>query len=290
MQKAGLVLLSGLLYSITIACVNAANRSMPPLTLTAVRLTVASLVFASLLLVAKPRFNSEPRRLLDIGLIGLLNVGLPFVILAISLHYISTLLAAVLFNISVPMTLVLAHFLLPDEKLTLGKVAGCAAALAGAAVLIGSNASGLSATPTDGWIGQALILFASLAGAVAIIYARRRMRETPTLVLSAGQIFVNVPLVLLMMLVFEGRPVLAAYPPQALMAAAGAAIVGPVIAFWLLFYMIKRFSASLGGYSGIATPLFSAVIGVLLLGEVISLPMAAGSALLLAGVWSLHQL
>jgi drug/metabolite transporter (DMT)-like permease len=290
LRKAGLILLSGLLYAVSIACVSLAGRSIPPLTLTALRMTLASLVFAALLLVFRPRFDWRPRRVLDIGVIGLLNVGLPFVMLAVALRTISGGLAAVLFNTSVPMTLVLAHFLLPDEKLTPGKIAGCVTALIGATVLIGSNTSGLVAGQQNGWIGQALIILASLAGAAAVIYTRRRAREEPTTVLAAGQIFVNLPLVLLLMLAVDGKPALSTYPPQALAAVVGAAIIGPVIAFWLLFYMIKRYGASLGGYSGIATPLFSAVIGMLFLGEVISLPMAAGSVLLLAGVWSLNQL
>jgi O-acetylserine/cysteine efflux transporter len=123
-----------------------------------------------------------------------------------------------------------------------------------------------------------------------VIYTRRRAREEPTIVLAAGQIFVSLPIVLLLMLAFDGKPMLAAYPPQALAALTGAAIVGPVIAFWLLFYLINRYSASLGAYAGIATPFFSVIIGVLFLGEVISPAMAAGSALLLVGVWSLNQL
>jgi drug/metabolite transporter (DMT)-like permease len=52
--------------------------------------------------------------------------------------------------------------------------------------------------------------------------------------------------------------------------------------------MINKYSASLAGFSGIATPLFSVVIGILLLGEVITLPIAFGALLLLAGVWSLN--
>jgi len=289
-QKAGLILLSGLLYAVSIACLGLAGRSIAPLTLTALRLTLASLVFGALLLIFRPRFDCRRSRVLDIAVIGLLNVGLPFVMLAVALRTISGALAAVLFNISVPMTLVLAHFLLPDEKLTPGKIAGCIAALVGAVVLIASNTSGLAVKQANGWIGQALIILASLTGAGAVIYTRRRARDEQNMVLAAGQLFVNLPLALLLMLAFEGKPTPAAYPPQALAALAGASIVGPVLALWLLFYIINRYSASLGGYAGIATPLFSAAIGVLFLGEVISPPMAAGSALLLAGVWSLNQL
>jgi drug/metabolite transporter (DMT)-like permease len=290
LHKAGLILLSGLLYAISIACIELASRSIPPLTLTTLRLALASLVFVALLAIARPRFDWRPRRLLDIGVIGFLNVGVPFVMLAVALHYISGSLAAVLFNISVPMALVLAHFLLADEKLTLGKLAGCTAALSGAVILIGSNANGLASGRADGWIGQALIIAASLAGAVAVVYTRRRVRDEQNLILASGQVFVNLPLVFLLMLAFDGRPVLADYPPQALGALVAAAIVGPVIALWLLFYVINRYSASLGAYAGIATPFFSAIIGVLFLGEVLSPPMAAGSVLLLAGVWSLKQL
>jgi drug/metabolite transporter (DMT)-like permease len=157
-------------------------------------------------------------------------------------------------------------------------------------VLIGSNTSGLETDAADGWIGQALIIIAALAGAGAVIYTRRRARQEPTTILAAGQVFVNLPLVLALMLAAEGMPAVASYPASALVALVGAAIVGPVLAFWLLFYLIQRYSASLGGYAGIATPFFSAIIGVLFLGEVISAPMAAGSVLLLAGVWSLNQL
>jgi drug/metabolite transporter (DMT)-like permease len=289
-QKAGLVLLSGLLYSVSLSCVGLASRAMPPLTLTALRLALAALVFGALILIARPRFDWHPRKVLDIAVIGWLNVGMPYVLVAVSLRYISSSLAAVLLNITLPMTLVLAHFLLPNEKLTLGKIAGCAAALAGAVILIGSNASGMATGQADGWIGQALIVIASLAGAAAIIYTRWRAREESTVVLAAGQVFVNLPLVLILMWVLEGKPTPVAYPPQALAAVAGAAIAGPVIAFWLLFYLINRYSASLGGYAGIATPFFSALIGLLFLGEVITPQIAAGSALLLAGVWSLNQL
>ena len=42
------------------------------------------------------------------------------------------------------------------------------------------------------------------------------------------------------------------------------------------------------GFAGVATPLFSVLIGILLLGEVITVPIAFGTVLLLVGVWSLN--
>ena len=75
-------------------------------------------------------------------------------------------------------------------------------------------------------------------------------------------------------------------PETAIIASATTA---PVAAFWLLLYMVKRYSASLAGFSSVATPLFSDTIGTLVLGEAITVPIAFRTLLLLAGVSSLHR-
>ena len=46
----------------------------------------------------------------------------------------------------------------------------------------------------------------------------------------------------------------------------------------------------MAGFAGITTPLFSVCIGLVFLGEVITLPIALGALLLLAGVWSVDYL
>jgi drug/metabolite transporter (DMT)-like permease len=88
--------------------------------------------------------------------------------------------------------------------------------------------------------------------------------------------------------IVEGIPTFASYPWQGWLAMISASVSAPVLGFWLLFYLINRYSASLAGFSGITTPLFSIIIGILLLGEVITMPIALGTLLLLAGVWSLN--
>lgn len=288
-RKVGLVLLAGFLYSLAIAAVGVASRHITPLTLTTLRLAIASAVLGVILLLARPRFRWRPRFVLDIFLVGMGNVGLPFMLLALSMRYISSSLASILFNVGPPMTLLLAHFALRDERLTRGKVIGTVVAVAGAVLLLTSNASGLTVAGGQGWLGQSFIILASATGAAALVYTRRYLREDGPLVLAAGQVFASLVFFVPLVLVVEGVPRLVDLPAEAWVATAVAAITAPVLGFWLLFYIINRYSATLGGFTSIPTPLFSAAIGILFLGEAITLPIAIGTVMLLAGIWSLNS-
>lgn len=288
-QKASLVLVSGLLYSLSIASVSLAARDLSPLALSVMRLAVASVVLGVILAVVRPSFSWRPRRVAEIFFVGLANVGLPFVLLALSLRFISSSLAAILFNLGPPITLIMAHFTLKDERLTRGKMLGMVLAVAGAVLLVGSNASGRTAASDQAWIGQLCIIVASILGAVALVYTRRHLRNEHTLVLSAGQVFASLAVLAPALLIVGGFPAPGDVSRQTWAAVFAAGVFGPVIAFWLLFYMVNRYSASLGGLSSIATPLFSVAIGILFLGEIMTLPIAVGTLLLLAGIWTVNS-
>jgi drug/metabolite transporter (DMT)-like permease len=287
-EKVGLVLVSGFLYSVAIASVGVAANYIPPVTFTALRLGTAAVIWCGILFFLRPSYRWSLRGAGDIAVVGLLNVGIPFICLALAVAYISSSLAAVLFGVLPVLTIIFAHFLLADEKLTLIKAAGTATAVAGATILLARNETGLAAEHSQGWIGQLLIFAASLSGALGVVFTRLRLRQESPLVLSSGQVFASLMVFIPLAFAVEGLPTLGSYSWQGYVATVIAAVSAPVAAFLLLFYLVNKYSASLGGFAGIATPLFSVIIGILLLGEVITLPIAVGALLLLAGVWSLH--
>ncbi len=49
-----------------------------------------------------------------------------------------------------------------------------------------------------------------------------------------------------------------------------ATLGNPVTGYLLVYYVVQRYSASLAAFTGIFVPLFSAVIGVTLLGEALT--------------------
>jgi drug/metabolite transporter (DMT)-like permease len=103
-NKIGLILLSGMLYAVTIASVGVAADYIPPFTLTALRLTTATAVFGVIFFFKRPALTLTRRNAIDTLIIGLLNVGLPFLCLAMAVKFISSSLASVLFNIQPVLT------------------------------------------------------------------------------------------------------------------------------------------------------------------------------------------
>jgi drug/metabolite transporter (DMT)-like permease len=288
-EKTGLLLLTGFLFSLSIAGVDVASRYMPPITLTTFRLGLAALVFVGILVVARPPFRWQPRPVFDVVVLGTLNVALPFLALAVAVHFISIGLAATIFNLSPAFVVLLAHFLLPDEKLTPAKALGTGAAVAGATLLISSNASGLQEGNNLGWVGQLLMVLNALAAALGVIYVRLRLRDMNSLALSAGQIFAGLAVLLPLALIVEGWPTLATYPWQAWVSVAVASVTTPVIGFWLLLHIVQKFSASLGGMTSVITPIFTAAIGILFLGDILTVPLVVGVVLILTGIGVLNR-
>jgi drug/metabolite transporter (DMT)-like permease len=174
---------------VAIASVDIAAEHFPPVTLTALRLTTASVIFSGILYFLRPKYQWKLRSAGDVVIVGILNVGLPFLCLALAVKYISSSLAAVLFNVQPVFTIAMAHLLLADEKLTRAKTVGTVIAITGATILLLRGETGLVATHEQGWIGQLFIMLAGLSGACGVIFARIRLRHENTAVLAAGQVF-----------------------------------------------------------------------------------------------------
>jgi drug/metabolite transporter (DMT)-like permease len=286
--KIGLILLSGLLYGVTIASVDVAADHIPPFTLTALRLITATAVYAVVFSFRRPSVTITRRMLPDILVIGLLNIGLPFLSLALAVKFISSSMASVLFNIQPVFTVLIAHWMLSDEKLNLPKIIGMLSAVAGASLLMIMQESGLSAGGELGWVGKLIIIFASLSNGFGLVVAKIRLKGIEASVLASSQVLASLVVIGPLALIVEGAPQLNTFGIQGWVAMILAAVCAPVAAYWLMFYMMNRYSASLAGFSGIATPLFSVLIGLLFLGEIINGPILFGAVLLLVGVWFLH--
>jgi len=117
---------------------------------------------------------------------GALNNFIPFSLLNWGQLHIASGLAAIL-NAATPLfTILLAHFLTRDEKMTVNKVTGVLAGLVGVAVMIGLDAlKGVSI----GVLGELACIGAAISYAGAGIFGRRfrRMGLSPA-VTAAGQL------------------------------------------------------------------------------------------------------
>jgi drug/metabolite transporter (DMT)-like permease len=166
----GLLLLLSLLWGGSFFFVGVAVKELPPLTIVAARVTLA----AVLLWLSAPLTGLSSRRTLShfasLALMGLLNNAIPFVLIVSGQTRLASGLASIL-NASTPIfTVIAAHFLTDDEKLTPRRIAGALFGLVGVATMMGADlAHGLTADLA----AEFAILGAAVSYALASIYGRR---------------------------------------------------------------------------------------------------------------------
>jgi drug/metabolite transporter (DMT)-like permease len=212
---------------------------------------------------------------------GFLNNALPFSLIFWGQTEIGSGLASILNATSPLFTLVVAHFLTPDEKIDRTKIVALLTGLLGVIVLIGP----VALVSTAALWGQAACLAAALSYALAGIYGRRfrRMGIAPTEA-AAGQLTASTVLILPITLVID-RPWTLAPPSLTVLLALGAlALLSTALAYVLYFRILAAAGATNLLLVTFLIPVPAILLGALVLGEQLEPRHYAGMALIGLGL------
>ena len=166
----GLMLALSLLWGGSFFFVGIIVKSLPPLTIVALRVSIAALV-----LWASGRWTGvSPRRVLaafpSLATMGLLNNVVPFSLLVWAQTHLSSGLTAILNAATPVLTVIAAHFLTQTEKMTPRRIFGAALGFVGVAAMVGGDvASGLAGNA----LAEGACILAAAFYALSSIYARR---------------------------------------------------------------------------------------------------------------------
>jgi drug/metabolite transporter (DMT)-like permease len=276
----GLLLILGALWGSSYLFIKVAVAEVPAVTLVAARLALGAAVLWGLLLVTGHRAPRGWRLWADYAMMGLLNGALPYSLIFWGEQYIDSSLAALLQATMPIFTVILAHFLARDERLTWLKAAGVFLGFLGVGVLMLADLrQGLHAN----LLGQLAIVGSSVSYAAATIYARSRLRGQPALVSTTGQLTMGailiVPLSLLVDRPFGLSPSLAAIGSWLALT-----LLGTVVAYMIYYTLIERTTATFVSTVTYIIPINGLILGALVLGEPISATLLGGLALILLGV------
>jgi drug/metabolite transporter (DMT)-like permease len=116
-----------------------AVRELPAFTIVAARVGIAAVALWAVLAASRIRVPRAPRVWAAFLGMGLLNNAVPFTLFVWGQQHVTSGLAAIL-NATTPLfTVVVAHLLTEDERLTPSKAAGIVAGLTGVAVMLGTD-------------------------------------------------------------------------------------------------------------------------------------------------------
>src|SRR4029079_11810912 len=166
----------GFLWGSSYLWIKIGLESLPPMTLIAARLTVGGLFLAAVVAATRQSLPSQPRMYGHLLVMAVVNIVLPFTLIAIGEQSIDSALASIL-NATVPLAvIVIAPMFLPDERITLARVVGLAVGCAGVILLVAPDLVNLGdADPT----GELLMIGSSLSHPVGNRYAAPKRPRLP---------------------------------------------------------------------------------------------------------------
>lgn len=278
-KGAALAVLVSLLWGANPVAIKIGLLDAPPIRLAWMRFLVGGLVIALWAWATGrlARFRVEPdewRPLIFVGLlftaqIGTMNVGTS---LTSAAH------AAILLNLYAVHTVVLAHFLIPGDRLTLKKAAGVLVAYSGIVLLFVRQVS--QGSPT--LLGDAIMVASAFVLAERTVYLARAVQHLDPVKLLLAQAAIGTALFVLISLVFEPAPTHWTGRLAGSVAYQGVLIAGFnfVVNLWLLRYY--RPSALAAFF--MTQPLFGVATAALVTGDSLTLDLLVASAAVAVGV------
>jgi drug/metabolite transporter (DMT)-like permease len=137
-------------------------KELPPLTISALRLSIASLLIG--LILASRRPKDLPWK--ELLILGVLNNTIPYALILWGQIYISSSVASIINSTSPFFTLIFAHLLTKDEKIIWCSMLGISLGFLGVVIMMWNSIQG-------SLIGEMMIIAAVICYSYATVYGRR---------------------------------------------------------------------------------------------------------------------
>jgi drug/metabolite transporter (DMT)-like permease len=178
-----LLFILGAIWGTSFLFIKIVVTEIGPITLVAGRLGLAALLMWSIMRFRKVPLPRGKRIWTTYAVIGLINSALPFSLISWGEQYIPSSWAALLQSTLPIFTILLAHLLTQDDRLTWSKALGVTLGFCGVGLLMWPEVrQGVSASVR----GMLAIVGASICYALASIFARRRLKGQNPVASAAG--------------------------------------------------------------------------------------------------------
>ncbi|MEM9384670.1 MAG: DMT family transporter [Pseudomonadota bacterium] len=260
-----------------------ALASLPPMTIVAARLMLASVALLAVLRLAGLPLPSRPQLWWALLCMGALNNVIPFTLIVWGQTHITSGLASILNGTAPLFTVVIAHAVTSDEKLTASRIVGVLLGLIGVAVMVGVSALRSLGVAN---LAQLAVLGAALSYACAGIYGRRfRAMGVGPLPSATGQVIASsLVMVPLAMAVDQPWALPGPVPLSALGAVLALALGSTALAYILYFHILQSAGPTNLILVTFLIPVTAILLGVAILGEQLRLQEALGMLLIGGGL------
>src|SRR5262245_15001686 len=165
-------------------------EDLPPLTFAGVRFLLASLILSIIILARGVRWPRGRNDWILIAIVGLLQFTLNYGLVFWGEQHMPSGLAAVLQSTFPAFGLVIAHFYLPHERITLPKVFGVLMGIVGVGIIFSDQ---LTVAGQTALLGSIALVLSAFFGSYGNVLVKAYSQNIDPLVLAAGQMFCGFP-------------------------------------------------------------------------------------------------
>ncbi|GAB4444618.1 MAG: DMT family transporter [Chloroflexi bacterium OHK40] len=259
----GLLLLLSLLWGGSFFFSKVALAELPPFSVVLARVGIAAAALNAAILLSDQRMPADRHLWGRFAVMGLINNLIPFSLIFYGQTQIPSGLAAIL-NATTPLwTVLLAHWLTRDERLTPNRLAGVLIGFVGVIILLGPELLG-------GLGVQALAQLAVVGAAVSYAFAGifgKGFRGIPPLVTATGQVTATAAMMLPIALLVDRTWALPAPTLVTWGALLGLALLSTALAYGIYFRLLATAGATNLLLVTFLIPVSALLLGTLILDE-----------------------
>jgi drug/metabolite transporter (DMT)-like permease len=228
------------------------------------------------LLVTRDRLPRDRRSWITMLVLGLTNVAIPFTLITWSEKSIDSAVASIL-NASVPLfTLLISHFSLKDDRMTLRTVLGMLAGFAGVVVLLSKD---IQPGQHNSVLGQLAVVLASLFYAGSTVFARKGTEQVPGLVRGAVPLL-SASLAMWLIIPTIEKPVVLPAMPLTWLAVGWLGVLGSAVGLIIFYYLLHEIGPTRSSLVTYIFPLGGVILGLVFLKETVTWQLFMGAVLI----------
>jgi drug/metabolite transporter (DMT)-like permease len=282
LTSALLLLFLSVLWGASFLFAKIAVGAIPVFVALAARVMIGAASLGLYLIVTRHELPRELRIWRMFLFMGVFNNAIPFGLLFWAQTEITAGLGAILNSMTPIFTLIVAHFLTRDEKITRDKLIGIGIGFCGVAVLVGPS---LLLDPGRAALAKVACIVASVSYGFASVFGRRFAREgVSPLSATFGQIVTSSLVIFPIALFFHPVATLAAAPVEVYLALLGLGIVSTAFAYVLFYKILARAGATNVSLVTLLVPVSATILGALVLDETLTPMQGLGMALISIGL------
>lgn len=272
--------LLGLIWSSSFLWIKIGVQEIGPMSLVAFRMLFGALSAAAIGAFVKVNWPRDRKTWLTFAVIGPASLAIPIFFISWGEQTIDSAVAAIL-NATVPLfTIVLAHYWLHDDRMTVPKVLGLLIGFAGVVVLLSKD---LSAGAHSSVIGQAAVILASLFYAGSAVAARKFTQHVEGVARGAMPLITSTVFMWIAAPLAE-KPFLIPVLPITWAAALWLGVLGSGLAMIMFYYLLHEIGPTRASLVTYLFPIGGVILGVIFLDEQLSWQLLAGTVLIVSSL------